>query len=89
MNQKLPDAQAGFRKGRGPRDQIANIKWITEKGIEFKKNILGYCHKKELNCAIGRDMRGSSDCHTERSKAERERQISYIKAYIWNQERWH
>ena len=39
MNWELPDVQAGFRKGRGSRDQIANIHWIIEKGIEFQKNI--------------------------------------------------
>ena len=39
MNCELPDAQAGFRKGRGTRDQIANILWITEKVREFQKNI--------------------------------------------------
>ena len=39
MNHELPDVQAGFRKGRGIRDQIANIHWITEKTREFQKNI--------------------------------------------------
>ena len=39
MNCELPDVQAGFRKGRGTRDQIANIPWITEKAREFLKNI--------------------------------------------------
>ena len=38
MNQELPDAQAGFRKGRGTRDQVANIHWIIEKAREFQKN---------------------------------------------------
>ena len=38
MNCELPDVQAGFRKGRGTRDQIANICWITEKAREFQKN---------------------------------------------------
>ena len=38
MNCELPDIQAGFRKGRGTRDQIANICWIIEKGREFQKN---------------------------------------------------
>ena len=38
MNQKLPDVQAGFRKGRGTQDQIANIRWIIEKAREFQKN---------------------------------------------------
>ena len=37
-NHELPDVQAGFRKGRGTRDQIANIRWITEKAREFQKN---------------------------------------------------
>ena len=37
MNQELPDVQAGFRKGRGTRDQIANIHWITEKARDFQK----------------------------------------------------
>ena len=36
---EIPDVQAGFRKGRGTRDQIANIRWITEKAREFQKNI--------------------------------------------------
>ena len=39
MNQELPDVQAGFRKNRGTRDQIANIHWIMEKAREFQKNI--------------------------------------------------
>ena len=39
MNQRLPDAQAGFRKSRGTRDQIANIRWIIKKAREFQKNI--------------------------------------------------
>ena len=38
MNHELTDIQAGFRKGRGTRDQIANIHWITEKAGEFQKN---------------------------------------------------
>ena len=39
MNRELPDGQAGFRKGRGTRDQIANIRWIMEKAREFQKSI--------------------------------------------------
>ena len=39
MNRELPDVQARFRKGRGTRDQIANIRWIIEKAREFQKNI--------------------------------------------------
>ena len=52
MNSELPDFQAGFRKGRGTRDQIANIHWIIEKASEFQKNIcfcfIGYA--KALDC---------------------------------------
>ena len=39
VNHELPDVQAGFRKGRGIRDQIANIRWIIEEAREFQKNI--------------------------------------------------
>ena len=39
VNQELPDVQAGFRKGRGTRDQIANIRWFIEKARKFQKNI--------------------------------------------------
>ena len=52
MNYELPDVQAGFRKGRGTRDQIANICWIMEKGREFQKNIY-FCfidYAKTFDC---------------------------------------
>ena len=52
MNCELPDVQAGFRKGRGTRDQIANICWIMEKGREFHKNIY-FCfidYAKAFDC---------------------------------------
>ena len=39
VNRELPDVQAGFRKGRGTRDQMASIRWIMEKAREFQKNI--------------------------------------------------
>ena len=39
MTHEIPDVQSGFRKGRGTRDQIANIRWIMEKAREFQKNI--------------------------------------------------
>ena len=42
VNHELPVVQAGFRKGRGTRDQIANIRWIIEKGREFQKNISAF-----------------------------------------------
>ena len=52
MNQEIPDVQAGFRKGRGTRDQIANIHWITEKAREFQKHIY-FCfidYTKAFDC---------------------------------------
>ena len=52
MNHELPDVQAGFRKGRGTRDQIANINWIIEKAKEFQKNI-SFCfidYTKAFDC---------------------------------------
>ena len=42
MNQEIPDVQAGFRKGRGTRNQIANIRWSTEKAREFQKKNMYY-----------------------------------------------
>ena len=39
MNHEIPDVEAGFRKGRGTRDEIANIRWIIEKAREFQENI--------------------------------------------------
>ena len=44
VNQEIPDVQAGFRKGRGTRDQIANIHWIVEKAKEFQKKHLLLLH---------------------------------------------
>ena len=52
VNHELPDVQAGFRKGRGTRDQIANISWIMEKAREFQKNIY-FCfidYAKAFDC---------------------------------------
>ena len=52
MNYELPDAQAGFRKGRGTKDQIVNIRWIVEKAREFQKNFY-LCfidYAKAFNC---------------------------------------
>ena len=52
MNRELPDVQAGFRKGRGTRDQIANILWIIQKTREFQKNIY-FCfidYAKAFDC---------------------------------------
>ena len=52
VNHELPDVQAGFRKGRGTRDQIANIQWIIRKAREFHKNIY-FCfidYAKPFDC---------------------------------------
>ena len=49
MNQELPDVQAGFRKGRGTRDQIANICWIIKKARELQKNICFIDYAKAFN----------------------------------------
>ena len=52
VNLELPDVQTGFRKGRGIRDQIANIHWITDKAREFQKNIY-FCfidYAKAFDC---------------------------------------
>ena len=52
MNQEFPHFQAGFRKGRGTRDQIANIRWIMEKARQFQKNIY-FCfiaYAKAFDC---------------------------------------
>ena len=52
MNRELPDVQAGFRKGRGTRDQNANIRWIIEKAREFQENIY-FCffnYAKAFDC---------------------------------------
>ena len=52
INCELPDVQAGFRKGRGTRDQIANLRWIIEKARKFQKNIY-FCfidYAKAFDC---------------------------------------
>ena len=50
MNRELPDVQAVFRKGRGTRDQIADIHWIIEKAREFQKNICFIDYDKAFDC---------------------------------------
>ena len=59
---ELPDVKAGFRKGRGTRDQIANICWIIEKAREFQKNIY-FCfvdYDKALDCVDQKKLENSS-----------------------------
>ena len=62
MNREVPDVQAGFRKGRGTRDQIANICWIIEKAREFQKNIC-FCfidYAKAFDCGSQKTVENSS-----------------------------
>ena len=62
VNRELPDIQAGFRKGRGTRDQIANIHWIIEKAREFQKNIY-FCfidYAKAFDCMDHSKLENSS-----------------------------
>ena len=66
VNRELPDVQAGVRKGRGMRDQIANIRWIIERAREFQKNI--YCfvdYAKAFDCLDHNKLENSErDGHT-------------------------
>ena len=58
VNQEFPDVQAGFRKGRGTRDQIANIRWIIEKVRQFHKSIY-FCftdYAKAFDCVDSKKM---------------------------------
>ena len=66
VNHELPDEQAGFRKDRGTRDQIANICWIIEKTREFQKNIY-FCfivHTKAFDCVDHNKLENSEDGNT-------------------------
>ena len=61
MNHELPDVQAGFRKGRATRDQIANIHWIMEKAREFQRNIY-FCfidYAKAFDCVDSNKLENS------------------------------
>ena len=62
MNRELPDVQAGFRKGRGTRGQIASIRWVIEKAREFQKNIyLGFIdYAKAFDCVDHNKLENSS-----------------------------
>ena len=62
MNHELPNVPAGFRKGRGTRDQIANIRWIIEKARKFQKNIY-FCfidYAKAFDCVDHNKLENSS-----------------------------
>ena len=60
VNRELPDVQAGFRKGRGTRDQIASICWIIEKAREFQKNICFIDYTKAFDCGSQQTVKSSS-----------------------------
>ena len=62
VNRELPDVQAGFRKGRGTRDQIANIRWIIKKAREFQKNMYFYFidYAKVFDCVDHKKLENSS-----------------------------
>ena len=69
MNQKLPDVQGGFQKGRGARDQIANIHWIIEKAREFQKNIY-FCfifYAKAFDCVDHNKLENSQSTRSTRT----------------------
>ena len=79
MNQEVPDVQAGFRKGRGTRDQIVNICWIIEKAREFQKK------KKFYFCFI--DNTKAFDCmdHNKLWKIVQEMGIpDHLTCLLWN-----
>ena len=59
VHQELPDVQAGFRKGRGTRDQIANVHWIIEKARGFQKNICFIDYAKTFDCVDHNKMENS------------------------------
>ena len=69
MNYDFPDVQAGFRKGRGTRDQIANILWIIKKAIEFQKNIYFYFidYTKAFDCVDHNKLENSERDENTRS----------------------
>ena len=71
VNREIPDVQAGFRKGRGTRDQIANIHWIIKKAREFQKNIY-FCfidYAKAFDCVdhnkLWKILQEMGDCSPE------------------------
>ena len=76
VNRELPDVQAGFRKGRGTRDQIVNIRWIIEKAREFQKNM--------YFCFI--DYSKAFDCldHNKLENSERDGNTDHLTCFLRN-----
>ena len=64
-------------------------RWMDKEDVVHIHNGILLSHKKERNWVICRDVDGSRDCHTEWSKSEREKNISYINACMWNLEKWY
>ena len=63
--------------------------WMDKEDVVHIYNEILLNHEKEQNWIICRDVDESRDCHTEWSKSEREKQVSYINAYMWNLEKWY
>ena len=61
VNQEFPDVQAGFRKGRGTRDQIAHMYWVIEKAKKFQKSIYFYFtdYRKDFDCVDHKKLENS------------------------------
>ena len=90
MNHELPDVQARFRKGRGTRDQIANIRWIIEKAREFQKNIY-FCfinYAKPFDCVDQNKLENSErDVNTRPPNLPPENSIQVRKQQLeWERE---
>ena len=87
MNQELPDVQAGFRKGRQTRDQIANTRWIIEKAREFQKNIY-FCfidYAKAFDCVDHNKLKNSErDGNTRPPDLPLEKPICRSGSNSWN-----
>ena len=91
MNQELPDVQTGFRKGRGTRDQIVNIRWIIEKAWEFQRSIY-FCfidYTKALDCVDHNKLENSSrDGNTRSPELPPEKSVcrstSHSENWTWN-----
>ena len=64
-------------------------RWMDKEDVVHIYNGILLSHRKEWSWVICRDMDGPRECHTEWSKSEREKQISYNNAYMWNLEKWH
>ena len=87
VNCELPDIQAGFRKGRGTRDQIANIRWIIKKAREFQKNIYFYFidYAKAFDCVDRNKLENSErDGNTRPPDLPLEKRICSSGSNSWN-----